>query len=185
MNNQYQANDAQAIRYSPRNCYCILCSESGGRCWASSAHILSRQLLCTPGVKIQNAVAFPVSIKLHSSLGPIRSNQQLHHQSPCANMAAATLLNPAMLLPATKLGNSPSAGVTYSLAVSSPFLKQDSMMPLSLLSTSSEVHEMRWEFCAISRPDTATPPAFAALPIEENWLSIDSILRGMRMSAKL
>lgn len=72
-----------------------------------------------------------------------------------------------MLLPATKLGYSPSVGSTYSLAVSSPFLKHASMMPLSLLSTSSLVQATREEFWAISRPETATPPALAALP--EGW----------------
>lgn len=36
----------------------------------------------------------------------------IYHQSPWSFMAAATLLKPAMLLPATKLGYSPSAGVT-------------------------------------------------------------------------
>ena len=88
----------------------------------------------------------------------------VYHQSPWANIASATLLNPAILLPATKLGNSPSFGLTYSFAVSRPFLKQASMMPFSLASTSSEVHDMRCEFCAISSPETATPPALAALP---------------------
>ena len=88
-----------------------------------------------------------------------------YHQSPCACIAAATLEKPAMLLPATRLGNSPSAGSTYSLAVSSPFLKHDSMMLFNLLSTSSDVQAMRWEFWAISSPDTATPPALAALPV--------------------
>src|SRR5271170_1867545 len=82
-----------------------------------------------------------------------------HHQSPCAFIAPATFTKPAMLEPATKLGNSSSAGATYSLAVFRPLLKQSSMIPFSLLSTSSDVHLMRAEFCAISRPDTATPPA--------------------------
>ena len=91
----------------------------------------------------------------------------IYHQSPWSNIAAATFLKPAMLLPATRLGNSPSAGSTYSFAVSSPFLKHDSMMSLSLSSTSSDVHAMRCEFWAISRPETATPPALAALPVEK------------------
>ena len=38
------------------------------------------------------------------------------------------------------------------------------MMPLSLSSTSSKVHDSLIEFCDISRPDTDTPPALAALP---------------------
>ncbi len=67
----------------------------------------------------------------------------LYHQSPCAFIAAATFEKPAILLPATRLGNSPSAGSTYSFAVSNPFLKHDSMMFFSLLSTSSEVQAMR------------------------------------------
>ena len=36
------------------------------------------------------------------------------------------------------------------------------MMPLSLSSTSSLLQAMRALFCAISKPDTATPPALAA-----------------------
>jgi hypothetical protein len=36
------------------------------------------------------------------------------------------------------------------------------MMPLSLSSTSSRLQLRRALFCAISSPDTATPPAFAA-----------------------
>src|SRR5271170_29221 len=79
-------------------------------------------------------------------------------------MAAATLLNPAILLPATKLGNSPSFGSTYFFAVSSPFLKHSAMIPFNFSSTSSLVHLILCEFCAISSPETATPPAFAALP---------------------
>ena len=35
---------------------------------------------------------------------------------------------------------------------------------LSLPSTSSDDHDRRALFCAISRPDTATPPALAAYP---------------------
>ena len=38
------------------------------------------------------------------------------------------------------------------------------MMSFSRASTSSRVHAMRSESCDISRPETATPPAFAALP---------------------
>lgn len=94
-----------------------------------------------------------------------------YHQSPCVFIAAATLLNPAMLLPATKLGNSPSAGSTYVLAVSNPLLKQFSMISLSFESTSSEVQAMRCEFWAISRPETATPPALAAFPVGEDKLA--------------
>ena len=74
------------------------------------------------------------------------SKSIIYHQSPSANMASATFLKPAMLLPATKLGKtslSPPDGVTYSLAVSSPFLKQDSMMLLSFASTSSLVQDRR------------------------------------------
>lgn len=98
-------------------------------------------------------------------ISPPHFSLSLHHQSPCAFIASATLRNPAMLLPATKLGNSPSAGSIYSFAVSSPALKQASMIPFSLLSTSSSVQAVRCEFWAISSPDTATPPAFAALPV--------------------
>ncbi len=42
-------------------------------------------------------------------------------------------------------------------------LKMDFMMPLSFSSTSSLLQERRALFWAISRPDTATPPALAAL----------------------
>lgn len=45
------------------------------------------------------------------------------------------------------------------------------MIPFSFESTSSDVHEIRAEFCAISRPDTATPPALAALPEEPQVIS--------------
>ena len=38
------------------------------------------------------------------------------------------------------------------------------MMIRRRASSSSRVHDNRIEFCAISRPDTATPPALAALP---------------------
>ena len=40
----------------------------------------------------------------------------------------------------------------------------DFMMPISFSSTSARVHERRRLFWLISRPDTATPPALAALP---------------------
>ena len=42
-------------------------------------------------------------------------------------------------------------------------LKMDFMMLLSLSSTSSLLQDRRALFCAISSPDTATPPALAAL----------------------
>lgn len=50
-------------------------------------------------------------------------------------------------------------GVLTDLAAS----KMAFMMPLSLSSTSSRLQERRALFWAISRPDTATPPALAAL----------------------
>ena len=107
----------------------------------------------------------PPKIYIHPLLQiPTPHNLPTYHQSPCAFIASATLLKPAILLPATKLGNSPSLGSTYFFAVSSPFVKHASMIPLSLPSTSSAVQDMRWEFCAISSPETATPPALAALP---------------------
>ena len=114
--------------------------------------------------KILHTASLP-SPPFHPNLHPTHlGSHPTYHQSPCAFIASATLLKPAILLPATRLGNSPSFGSTYFFAVSSPFAKQASMMPLSLPSTSSAVQEMRWEFCAISSPETATPPALAALP---------------------
>ena len=38
-------------------------------------------------------------------------NEVVYHQSPWSFMAAATLLKPAMLLPATREGRTPSVGV--------------------------------------------------------------------------
>ena len=38
-------------------------------------------------------------------------NEEVYHQSPWSFMAAATLLKPAMLLPATREGRTPSVGV--------------------------------------------------------------------------
>ena len=99
------------------------------------------------------------TVCLHPSLQRI-----VHHQSPWSCIAAAVLLKPAMFAPATSDGNSPSAPGTYSLAVSRQFSKHAFMMPLSFSSTSSLLHFRRWLFCAISRPETATPPALAALP---------------------
>lgn len=60
------------------------------------------------------------------------------HQSPWSCMAFTTLTKPAMLLPATRLGSSPSLAATYFLAVSTPLVKASFMMPLSFSSTSSE-----------------------------------------------
>jgi hypothetical protein len=44
------------------------------------------------------------------------------------------------------------------------------MISFSLASTSSEVQLRRIEFCVISRPEVATPPALEALPGENNTL---------------
>src|SRR4051812_42051571 len=74
----------------------------------------------------------------------------VHHQSAWSCIALATLTKPAMLLPATRLGNSPSAAGTYSLAVLRPLRKAFFMMPLSLASTSSEVQLRRCEVDNVS-----------------------------------
>jgi hypothetical protein len=55
-------------------------------------------------------------------------------------------------------------GVPYSFAVSHAALWIAFMIPWSRPSTSSRDQERRRLFCDISRPDVATPPAFAALP---------------------
>jgi len=52
----------------------------------------------------------------------------------------------------------------YSVAVRMPMLNALSMIPASFLSTSSEVQARRWLFCAISKPETATPPQLDAFP---------------------
>ena len=62
-----------------------------------------------------------------------------------------------MLAPFTRL-----PGVPYSSAVSKQVLWMAIMMLCSLRSTSSRVQLRRALFCDISRPDVATPPAFAA-----------------------
>ena len=56
------------------------------------------------------------------------------------------------------------AGCPYSSAVSQEFLKIVDMMWRNRESTSSRGHGKRIEFWLISRPEVATPPAFAALP---------------------
>ena len=134
---------------------------SGHRCGGSSERTFHSLSTEQPSIDTIYFHPLPCSHPQSSLLSPL---PPIHHQSPCAFMAAATLVKPAILLPATRLGYSPSFGSTYFLAVSSPLLKQFSMICLSLLSTSSIVHDIRCEFCAISSPDTATPPALAALP---------------------
>lgn len=105
----------------------------------------------------------PLSRILHLSAASLR----IYHQSPSTCIAAATLQKPAILLPANRLGNSPSASPdsTYSLAVSRPVWKHVFMISRSRSSTCSALHAARWLFWAISRPDTADPPALAALPV--------------------
>ena len=53
-----------------------------------------------------------------------------------------------------------------------------------MASTSSAVQYKRWELCAISKPEVATPPALAALPGPNNTpaskkASVASIVVGM------
>src|SRR4029453_16040127 len=74
-------------------------------------------------------------------------------------MASATFTNPAMFAPTTRL-----PGWPYSSAVSHDVLKIVDMMWRKRESTSSRGHGKRMEFWLISRPEVATPPAFAALP---------------------
>lgn len=98
---------------------------------------------------------------------PINSSTiHIYHQFPWACIAAATLLKPAILLPANRLGKRPSCptSCTNSFAVSTPISKHDLMISLNFSSICSALHEVRWLFCAISRPDTRDPPTFAALP---------------------
>ena len=63
-----------------------------------------------------------------------------------------------MLAPFTRF-----PGVPYFSAVSKHAWWIEIMMSCSRWSTSSRVHESRMLFWDISRPDVATPPAFAAL----------------------
>ena len=82
-------------------------------------------------------------------------------------MASATFLKPATFAPTTKLGRMLPASPSFKLnraPVSSVVVNTLCMIPLSLLSTSSKVQVRRAEFCAISRPETATPPQLLALP---------------------
>ena len=123
-------------------------------------------------------LAYPRYAYSHTYNAPLDS----HHQSPWSFIAFATLTNlivvstqitvpsahalrgthPAILLPATSDGSSPSFGVTYVLAVCKPFSKQSFMIIFKRPSTSSLVHLILALFCAISKPDTATPPQLAA-----------------------
>src|SRR5512133_1008535 len=64
-----------------------------------------------------------------------------------------------MFAPTTRL-----LGYPYSSAVSHAFLWIVNMMWRKRESTSSRDHGRRIEFWLISRPDVATPPAFAAFP---------------------
>src|SRR5262249_52582227 len=82
-----------------------------------------------------------------------------YYTTPWSSIASATLTKPAMFAPTTRL-----PGWPYSSAVSQEFLKIVDMMWRKRESTSSRGHGKRIEFWLISRPDVATPPAFAALP---------------------
>src|SRR5579864_3393856 len=81
----------------------------------------------------------------------------LPYTRPWSSMALATFRKPPMLAPFTRL-----PGVPYFSAVSKQFLWMAIMILCRRSSTSSRVQLSRALFWAISRPEVATPPAFAA-----------------------
>jgi len=74
-------------------------------------------------------------------------------------MASTTLVKPAMLAPRHVV-----ALQVVALAASQAALWMLFMIIFSRVSTSSRVQDSRMLFCDISRPETDTPPALAALP---------------------
>ena len=76
---------------------------------------------------------------------------------PWAIMARATFMNPATLAPLDVVGES-----VLFLAVLLTLLVDILHDAFEFSSTSSELHDSFWEFWAISRPLTDTPPALAA-----------------------
>ena len=102
-------------------------------------------------------------------------------------MASATLMKPEIFAPMTNEGSLLPGGL-YSEPTSKHAVYAFPMIDLSLASTSSLVHVSRALFCAISRPETATPPQLIRwidFSFSQNYDREEEVEEGRREKMKI